>query len=179
MDDRCIIQTMQLISLTIMFVSPLHRPFYDFCERNSSIKVNRSVSKNSKPYIPILLIVCKNVSMKNVIKCLLTPKRLERVHGAPTKNQNQNKTKNYGALFPSIIGAPFSSQPLDLKENVGCSPFHHYHQGHQHLTLWKESENIDQERVQLQKEVQLKEADIICSQLFQLAGQLGTYHRCR
>ena len=94
-------------SLIIMFVSPLHRPFYDFCERTSSIKM--SVSKISKPYIPILLTVCKNISMKNVIKCFLT-QRLEWSHGAPTKNQKPKQNKklrrsipinNWSAIFKS------------------------------------------------------------------------------
>ena len=43
--------------------------------RNIPVKIikeniNESVSIYSKPYIPILLTVCNNISKKNVIKCI-------------------------------------------------------------------------------------------------------------
>ena len=43
---------------------------------NKEFKVNKSIYIYSKPYIPILLTVCNNISIKNVIKCVKSVKLL-------------------------------------------------------------------------------------------------------
>ena len=59
-----------------IFSTPIQKQIPEVFYKKAVLKVNKSVYVYSKPYIPILLAECNNISIKNVIKRVKSVKLL-------------------------------------------------------------------------------------------------------